>query len=102
MKTVKLTKKMLKLHPADLLVKLGAVNKEKTESYPSNVYFSDKDSSALKKNLVTKAKKSMPSASKKYVDYSVGMEWLNYGPNESLGNVLKPGYAVIDTNFSEK
>ena len=32
----------------------------------------------------------------------VGMELLNYGPNETLAEALRPGYALVDEEGIEK
>ena len=102
MKTVKVTKNMLKMHPADLLVKLGAVDKEKKFSYPGYVFFSKEDYKELRENLRNRAKKEFPHANKRGLDSVVGMELLNYGPNESLAEAIKPGYALVDEEGIEK
>lgn len=96
MKIVKITKRMLKMHPMDLLVKLEAVNMDKKESYPSHVYFSKEDSKELKKNLKKNAKNISNKTSNRLINYSVGLDWLNYGPNETLAVAIRPGYALID------
>lgn len=96
MKTIKLTKKMLKMHPADLLIKLNLVNKEKTIVYPQHVYFSKEDYKELRGNLMAYAKKQVPFSTKRLLDCTVGVDLLNYGPNESLADAIKPGYAIID------
>jgi diphthamide synthase subunit DPH2 len=102
MKTIKLTKKMLQMHPADLLVKLGAVNLTKKRAYPSEVYFSQADNKKLLKNLEKRANKKLKGCSKKAIEYSVNMDWLNYGPNSGLEEVLKSGWAVVDTGTIDK
>ncbi len=96
MKTVKVTKKMLKLHPQDLLIKLGAANVEKRRAYPQHVYFSKADYKELRANVQKMAKKEYPYSSKKGLDYAVGMTLLDLGPNETLAEAIKPGYAVVD------
>ena len=96
MKTVKITKKMLKMHPQDLLVELGAVNLEKKQAYPQHVYFSGVDYKQLRQNLNKSARKQYPWLLKKGLDRAVGMELLNYGPNESLAEAIKPGWALVD------
>ena len=98
MKAVKLTKKMLRMHPADLLLELGAVNMPKTQAYPSCVYMSKADYKELRQNLVKSAKKQYPYATKNRLDSSVNMELLNYGPSESLQDAIKPGYVLLDVD----
>lgn len=102
MKTVKITNKMLKMHPADLLIKLGAVDKEKKFAYPNYVYFSKEDLKELRVNLKTLAKKNCPGTSDKLINYSVGMDWLNYSPNETLAEAIRPGYALVDEEKFKK
>lgn len=102
MKPVKLTKKMLKMHPVDLLVKLGAVDEVKKQTYPQHVYVSKEDYRELRKNLLALAKKGCPGTSSRLINLSVGMDLLNYGPNETFGNVIRPGYALIDVHSIEK
>jgi hypothetical protein len=103
MKAVKLTKRMLKMHPADLLVKIGAVDKDKKQAYPGDVYFSREDYQELKKNLKESAKKESEfRPSTKRLAYIVSVELLNYGPNESLGDAIRPGWALVDEEAIEK
>ena len=102
MEAVRITKKMLKLHPCDLLVKLNAVSKDGRFGLPTHVYFSKEDYKELKNNLKKSAKKSAPSSPERLVSYSVGVDLLNYGPNENLGDVLKPGWALVDREAIEK
>jgi hypothetical protein len=100
MKPVKLNKKMLNMHPADLLVKLGATHD--TVAYPQHVYFSSNDYKVLGNNLKKKFKKEYPYLNNNKLDYSVGMELLNYGPNESLSEAISPGYALVDVKAIEQ
>lgn len=102
MNPVKLNKNWLKLHPADVLTKLGATYPERKQGFPSHVYFSREDSKTLKENLKKLANKSFPGASKRLIANCVGMDWLNYGPNESLKDVVRPGYALIDNEAIEQ
>ena len=102
MKIVKLTKNMLKMHPADLLIKLGLVDKEKKFAYPQHVYFSKEDYKELSKNLKNLAKKSCPNSSDRVINYSIGADLLNYGPNETLANAIRPGYALVDEEGFER
>jgi hypothetical protein len=94
MKIVKLTKKMLALDPVDLLKKLGACDSH--TAFPNHVYFSKADYKTLKSNVRKLAKKQFMGYSKKYIDNVVGFEMLNYGPNSSLEDAIKPGHALID------
>lgn len=96
MKIVKLNKKLLSMHPSDLLVKLGAVDTKKTLALPQHVYFSKVDYKKLESNLKKYVKKNSAGYSIKMIDFSVGVEMLNYGPNQTLENVLKPGFALVD------
>jgi hypothetical protein len=96
MKTVKLTKKMLKMHPADLLIRLGAVNLEAKLAFPQHVYMAKEDYKKLTENLKTYAKKMNPNSIKRIIDYSVGADMLNYGPNQTLEDAIRPGYVLID------
>ena len=96
MKAIKVTKKMLKMHPADLMVSLGAIDEAKKILYPQHVYFSKEDIKELRKNLKELARKSIPGSSSRMLSYSVGMDWLNYSPNESLADAMRTGYGLID------
>lgn len=93
---------MLKHHPCDLLVALGAVDKDNTITFPSHVYFSKEDYRELKQNVRKQARKEFPYATKIGLDSVVGMELLNYGPNESLAHAIRPGYALVDEEGIEK
>jgi len=96
MKSIKLNKSLLKKHPADILVELGAVDKEKKQGYPGHLYFSAQDYKELRNNVTKLAKKERPYAPSKSIQATVGWVLLDYGPNESLGDAIKPGYALID------
>lgn len=102
MKMVKLTKNMLKCYPADLLVALGAVDNNNTVTFPNHVYFSKEDYYELRSNVRKQAKKVYPNATKMRIDGIVGMELLNYGPNESLAEAIRPGYALVDLEKIKK
>ena len=101
MKTVKLTQKMLKMHPADLIIKLGAVNNARTAVFPQHVYFSKEDYKTLKKNLIDYAKKKNPLSPPRLTSYSVNMDMLNYGPSQKLKEAIRPGYALVDFDAIE-
>ena len=96
MKIVKLTKKMLNKDLEDLLTELGAVNSNKRVAFPNHVYISKKDNTTLVKNLIKKLKKEMSWASKHRIQLALGFELLNLGPNQTLENVIKPGYILVD------
>jgi hypothetical protein len=102
MKVVKLTKKMFHMHPADLLVKLGAVNKEQGIVYPQYVYFSEQDSKKYKKLFKKLVKKKLKRCSDRLINYSVNMDWLNYGPCHMLGKALKDGIVIVDDEAIKK
>jgi hypothetical protein len=99
MKVIKLTKKDL-LSPSNLLLKADAVIGN--QAYPQHVYVSKKDKEKMKKNLVALAKKQFKGAKKNRIDMAVGMEMLNLGPNSSLEDVIKDGYALVDVNSIKK
>lgn len=94
MKAIKLSKKDLK-DTTVLLKKANAVVGD--QAYPGAVYISKEDAALLKANLRAAIKKEFPYLKKGKVDYTLGLEWLNLGPNESLQNVIRPGYILVDT-----
>ena len=96
MKTVKLTKNLLKKAPSDILIALGAVDSGKKQAFPSHVYFSKEDYAQLRKNTLKLFQKEYPGIRVKRLKTSVEMELLNYGPNELLADAIRPGYALID------
>ena len=100
MESVKLTKNTLKLHPADLLIKLGATIE--SSAFPQHVYFSKEDYKLLRQNLIKHIKKVRPEASSKWIQWASGLELLNYGPNESLANAIKPGYCLVGREAIKK
>lgn len=102
MKVVKITKNMLKAHPADLLIALGAVDKNNTHTFPNHVYFSKENYKELKNNIIKQTKKIYPNTSKWFLDNAVETELLNYGPNESLAEAIRPGYALVDEEGIKK
>ena len=102
MKAIKLTKKMLGMCPADLLVVLKATNTNGRTGYPNHVYFSKDDYRILESNVKKKAKKQYPGATKNQIDCTIGFEMLNYGPNQTLEDAIKSGYALVDYESIEK
>jgi hypothetical protein len=102
MKTIKLNKKMLSLELEELLEKLGAVKKEIHKAFPEHVYLSKDDYKTLQRNVEKRLKKDYSDYSKKHIKASTQYRLLEFGPNESLGNVLKKGYAVVDLDSIEK
>ena len=93
MKIIKLTKKDL-LSPSNLLIKADAI--VGNQAYPQHVYLSKKDNNTIKNNLTILAKKQFKTATKNQIQMSVGMEMLNLGPNSSLEDAIKDGYALVD------
>lgn len=93
MKIIKLKKTYLNLTLESLLTKLGLTNG--TIAYPERLHLSKEDAKTLKKNIEKKFKKENPHISKKVLDTSVGMYWLNLGPSHLLSDAIRPGYAII-------
>lgn len=60
---------------------------------PGNVFISKEDAERFRRELYKKAKKEMNST--RSIEMAVGMEWLNLGPNETLSQGIRPGYALI-------
>ncbi len=66
-------------------------------AFPSHVYASGVDYKLMQKCCARAARKEYPKASTRLVEYSVGMYMLNLGPNTSLGNAIRPGWVLVDT-----
>lgn len=97
MKVVKLTKKMLRMHPADLLIELGAINNgDFPRTFPQHVYISKEDYKLLKKNLIDKVKKRRGRVFNKIDAFSVNADLFNFGPNQNLEDAIRPGYVLVD------
>lgn len=96
LKVVKIKKSWLKKEPADLLRLLGVVDEKLREAHPERAFSSKEDYAKLRKNLLKLFKKERPGFTKKWYDMAVGMELLNFGPNQSLEEVIRPGYMLID------
>jgi hypothetical protein len=96
MKQIKLKKTDLNKTPAELLIKLGAVNATKTAAYPNHVYLSKEDYKTLVKNYTKALKKEAPYLNAKKLASSVGYEFLNLGPSQLLEAAIRPGYAIVD------
>jgi hypothetical protein len=84
----------LNMNLVDLLRKLDAVGE--TSTYATRVYLSHEDAAVLRRNNRRKIRSQMKYASKKAVDHAIGMDWLNHGPNTSLGKSIRPGWALVD------
>lgn len=92
MKVVKIKKAWLR-DCITLLRELDLVKGDRC--FPDGLYLSKEDYTTLKSHTKKAFKKDYPHISARGLDSSVSLHWLNYGPNEGLGNVIKPGYAVI-------
>jgi len=80
---------------SQMLKDVGAV--EGLMGYPGFVYWSAKDEEKSKKAIRKAFKDKYGYMSDRSLDSGVGMEYLQYGPNSALEDVLKPGYLVVDT-----
>lgn len=99
---VKLTKRMLNTDPQDLLIKLGAVDLKAKIVFPSEVYFSKADYLTLTKQIKKLFLKQYPGLDSRRLASAVGMTLLSYGPNCSLQDAIKPGYALVDVDTIER
>jgi hypothetical protein len=102
MKVVKLTKQDLKKHPADILKKVGAVDKNRGNAYPIHVYMSKKDLDAVETNLRKSLKKANPRMPKQALDRSVDFVMADFGPNTYLQDVMASGIAAVDVESLNK
>src|SRR5271165_6369817 len=96
MREVKLTKKMLKMTCADLLAHLGAIDESARLAFPQHVYMSFKDCKAYEKVQFSLIKNGNREYTKRAIDNMLGFEFLNYGPNLTLGYSIKPGFILIN------
>lgn len=92
----------MKLHPSDFLVAVGAVDNKARITFPDHVYVSATDYKEMKKHLYNQLKKENDFLSSKNIQKAVDFEFLGYGPNENLADVIKPGYVLVDTAAIEK
>ena len=95
-KVVKLNKKDLQKTPEALLRKLKVVDEKAKKAFPEHVFLSLKDYDTLKSNLRKRYRKEKPYLRKKNLDFAVGIHLLGFGPNTTIGGVIKPGYAIVD------
>jgi len=96
MRIVRLSPGDLRRSLVELMDKYGL--KHANRVYPSFLHMSEEDAAVLRRNNRRQIRAEMPNATKRKVDYTIGMEWLNYGPNTRYGKVLKPGYILIDAD----
>lgn len=92
MKTVKITKTMLK-DPATLLRKVGATHEK--QAFPSHVFMNEKDYQVLKTNLKKQFKKEYPFIKKEKIESSVAFELFNLGP-VNLKKGIEKGYVLVN------
>lgn len=102
MKTVKLTRKLLKLTPAEICVKVGAADIKNRQTFPQHVYASKKDMEKIRLNLTRLAKREHPKAAKKFINGIVSYEMLQYAPNGSLEDAIKDGHLLVDEDSIEQ
>jgi len=65
------------------------------QCHPEQLYISAKDATTLKLNIKRLLRKQNPYSSKVKLHMFACTQWLNYGPNESLSDAIKPGYVMI-------
>jgi len=96
MKIFKLKQKHFK-DITQLLIDVGAVNDDMTRSFPSDVYISREDIKKMTKEVTKAFKREYPFVRSNKIKSSVAMHMLNYSPNESLADAIRPGYVLVDT-----
>jgi hypothetical protein len=97
LKSFRVKKTDLKKGPQHILEMAEAVRHDIGRAYPSQVYLSDEDYAYLRKQLERSMRKVFGRyATRKGIDYEVGLELLNLGPSTLLGKSIRPGYAVLD------
>ena len=102
LKKVKLVKADQNKLPEAILMKYKAYSEELKEVYPSHVYVSDEFYKKLQDNVKKAFKKDMPYLRARALRKSVAMHMLNYGPNTSLGTVLKGNMLLVDVEAIHK
>lgn len=102
MKIIKLSKKDY-YDLANLLNRVGLVSGN--EAQPDLVFVNNITLKRMKNEYAKKLKKQNPYISKRVLNYSVGMEFLNLGPavlsNKNGGNKIPNGHAIILTPKKE-
>lgn len=89
--------KIKKTHLRDLVKLLRAADAvDGVCAYPSGVYISNQDYKELVKNVKKSFKKEYPGISPNALKNAVGIHLLNLGPNQSLGESIRPGYLLVD------
>jgi hypothetical protein len=77
-----------------LLRAVGAVSGR--QSYPQHVYMSHADYAKLRERLTAKYLRAYSYATPTSASSAVSYDLLNYGPNMTLGDVISPGWALVD------
>jgi len=96
MKQIKVNKRLFQSEPSKLLKAVGAV--VGYQAYPSDVYVSKEDYKSMVKATIKMFRKEYPymKPSSTKLRASIGVHLLNLGPNETLGDAIKPGYVLVD------
>lgn len=94
-KTVKLNSNWLKKDPVEFLIAVGVADVESGNANPDRVYVSKADYKKIEQNARRLLKQQYPYLSGRHMKYSLGMEMLNYGPNQSLQDAIREGYALV-------
>lgn len=98
MELIKIKKSLLKKNWVAILTELGAVNEKLKQAFPGSVYMSAADIKTVRANTKAQLKKEHKSITKKHLDYSEAMHFLNLGASSRFENALKPGYVLVDTD----
>lgn len=97
-KVLRIKKSDLKKDPDQILAKVGAIDLDLKRAYPSHVHMSYQDYTELTRNLRRKVRKLLGRyATKQSVNQAVSLELLQFGPSTVLGEAVRPGYVLVDT-----
>ncbi len=93
-RAIKLAAKDLKYPLNQLLSNLGAVYGDR--AYTGYVFLAEDDLKVIRRNYRQSVRSSLPKAKKAVVDALVLEHFAQFETNQSLAQVVKPGYVLVD------
>lgn len=79
-----------------LLIDAGAADLSLKVTFPSDVYCSKEDFKRMEKAVGKAFRKEYPGLRSNKLKSSIAMHMLNYSPNETLAEGIRPGYVLVD------
>jgi hypothetical protein len=82
--------------------RIGAIDKDGKQALVDRVFMSAKDCELFSEEYARQLKKEKPYLLKKKCEESASWYMFSYGPNQSLEDLLEPGWALFVDRIEER